>query len=236
MLKSKYRTRTGWFAAILVGLFALGSTPAIAAEDQPDGPPPPITLTEQQRSAILAEFDRFDVDPTQGLELLDKLAGGESWLSLTDADPVSVTSEDIDGIDYTISRFADGSFVAAGVGQSQPADPAARAIQSCSTSGTGAGVSYRTNCTIIVTNGATSGQFVASFSYWASGSSIYNVGSGVVNSDIGVATAGGFSSSTAPGTTWTQFNWTTVIDGWYNASRYVRLTVSTGGGSSSANY
>ncbi|MBO0982691.1 hypothetical protein [Rathayibacter sp. SD072] len=236
MLKSKYRARSAVFAATLVSLIAWGATPAIAAGDQPDAPPPPITLTSEQRSNILGEFEKFDVDPAQGLELIDKLESGEAWDSSTEAEPVSVEPEAVDGFDFTVSRFADGSFVAAGIAQPVPADANARAIQNCSSSGTSAGVSYRTNCTIIVTNGATSGQFKASYSYWASGSSISNVSSGVINSDIGSATATGFTSSTAPGTKWTQFNWTTFIDGAYSASRYVRLTVSTGGGTSSASY
>ncbi|WP_348786963.1 hypothetical protein [Leifsonia sp. NPDC080035] len=236
------KIRAGVLVIAVIGLLGIGVAPSGAATagvagDQPSQPLPPITLTEQQEASITAELDKFGVAPATRDELLDKLTEGGGWDNMTDAAPASVDIETIDGISYTISRFEDGSFIAAGIEQPAPADPKARAIQNCSSSGTSAGVSYRTNCTIIVTNGATSGQFKASYSLWSSGTSIYNVGNGTVNTDIGVATAGGFSSSTAPGTSrWTQFNWTTVIDGWYQASRYVRLSVTTSGASSSANY
>lgn len=193
-----------------------------------------MQLTDEQRADILERFADYDVDPAQALDLVVALEEGKPWDSQTSAEPVSVTTESHDGFDYTISRWADGSYVAAGIQQPVPA--AARAISGCSSSGTSAGTSYRTNCLIRVDTATTSGEFRASFSYWATGSSIYNVGSGWVNWDIGSASGGSFSSSTAPGTKWTQFNWTTSVDGWGTLSRYVRLTVSTGGASSSANY
>ena len=237
-MSPKVVSKKGAGLALALALLA-GTTaaPANADTDSPQAGPPPIDLTSQQEASIRAEFQRFGVDPSDQDALIHGLETGEEWDSSTDVAPASVSNQVIDGIDYTISRYEDGSFLAAGLEVPQAADPNARAIQSCATSGTSAGVAYRTKCLIIVTNGATSAQFRASISWWASGTSIYDVGAGFVNSDVGVVSAGNFSSSTAPGTTkWTQFNWTTTIDGWYQATRYVRLTLSTGGPSTSSNY
>ncbi len=210
---------------------------AFATADQPSVPMPPISLTPEQNAEVVTELSRFGVDADTRALLIGKLANGGGWDNMAGGEPATTSNEVVDGVAYSVSRFPDGSFVAAGIEEGVPAGAGARAIQGCATSGTSAGVSYRTNCTIIVTNGVTSGQFVASYSNWSTGTSIYNIGSGTINSDVGVATANGFSSSTAPGTTrWTQFNWTTVIDGWYQASRYVRLTVTTSGGNSSASF
>lgn len=229
--------RGAGFALVLAVLAGTAVGPANADVDSPQAGPPPIELTTQQEASIRAEFQRFGVDVSEQNDLIEKLELGEEWASATDATPTSVNNQVIDGVNYTISRYEDGSFLAAGLEVPQAADPNARAIQSCATSGTSAGVAYRTKCLIIVTNGATSAQFRASISWWASGTSIYDVNSGWVNSDVGVTSGGNFSSSTAPGTTkWTQFNWTTTIDGWYQATRYVRLTLSTAGPSTSANY
>lgn len=225
--------KRGAIAVLTLACLLAPGIPAYAADDQPDQLPP-LTLTEEKRSELLDRLDSWNVAPDQAADLVESLESGEKWDSQTDAEPVSVSHEVRDGLDYTISRWADGSFVAAGI--EQPQSLSARSISGCSSSGTSAGVSYRTNCLIRVDSGSTSGEFRASYSYWATGSSIYDVGAQFINYDIGSASPGGFSSSTAPGTKWTQFNWTTSVDGWGTLSRYVRLTVSTGGGSSSANY
>lgn len=225
-------------AALALGIACLLTTglPAQAEElpsDQPQGQAS-ITLTDEQRNDILSRFASYDVDPAQAEALVEALEDGEPWDSQTDAPPVSVTHESRDGFDFTVSRWADGSYVAVGI--EQPASSTARAISGCATSGTSAGVAYKTNCTIRVDTASTSGQFKASMSYWSSGSSIYDVGDGWVNWDLGEPGAGNFSSSTAPGTKWTQYNWQSNIDGWWSSTRYVRLTVSTTGTLTSANY
>jgi len=237
MSPSKITLRGGAFLVAAAALLMIGAGPASAEMATGQTSPPPIDLTSQQEASIRAELQRFGVDADGQTALIDKLKAGDEWDSTTDAAPTSVTKEVIDGVDYTISWYEDGSFLAGGLEVPTTQSSLARGIQGCSSSGTSAGVAYRTNCLIIVTNGETSGQFRASFSWWSTGTTIYDVKSGWVNTDIGVAGATSFSSSTAPGTTkWTQLNWTTTVDGWLNLNRYVRLTVTTGGPSASANY
>jgi len=202
---------------------------------------PGVALTPEQRAELETGLDLFDVSDADIDSLINKLEQGIRWDSFSDAEPVEIEYDAVEGFDYAISRYEDGSFIAAGIEQSAVAsdgDVAPLSVGGCATSGTSAGVAYGTDCTVRVDSGTVSGEFKASWSAWSGGASIYNVGSGHVNYDLGTYNGdGSFSSSTTSGTSkWTQFNWSVNTGAWGTLSRYVRLTVGPGGAVSSANY
>lgn len=121
-----------------------------AAADASEASVPP---SEVELADVRALLERFDVPESDQENLLQAVAQGELWDVYRGEAPVSTEQQTIDGIDYTIDRFADGSFRAIGfeipevVQQDRPSGPSPRAITGCRVT-SGSGYSNATGCQI----------------------------------------------------------------------------------------
>lgn len=87
-----------------------------SATEAPEGAGALTNVDQETAGEILERLDRYDVPDVQQKGLLEKYANGERWDSFDrTAEPVSVEYSMIDGVDYTINRFADGSVHARGL-------------------------------------------------------------------------------------------------------------------------
>lgn len=101
-------TRFLLLTAATISLSALVLQPAMAEAA--------TVLPPAAEDATIDLLTKFGVPPQQQSALLAAAASGEPWdVYLADAIPVLTEKATIDGIEYGISRFADGSFSAFGI-------------------------------------------------------------------------------------------------------------------------
>jgi hypothetical protein len=109
-----------------------------------------VPLSDEEEQAIRAVLVRWDVPAEQQDALLAKVVAGEPWDVYGEGVPVSTESRVVDGCEYSIERFADGSVAAVGVEipEEVPAGVASpMSIVGCTTS-TGSGYAARTGCQV----------------------------------------------------------------------------------------
>lgn len=151
LFSNKKAVRAGLVGIIGIGMLGV----AVPAQAEPA----PVTVTEQGTPSQINDLQnlltRFSVPADQQASLIQKANDGVPWdVYLEGKTPVSVDEKQIiDGFDYTIKRYADGSVAASGI--EIPVEVAAQdengmqtfGLQYCKITG-GSGYSVATGCQI----------------------------------------------------------------------------------------
>lgn len=105
---------TGSALLLAIGLIACApESSAPGTEDQ--ATPLASQLTPKQEQKVRNELAKYGTDPDTEDELIEKLRDGDEWDSVSGSEPVSEDVVLVDGLDYSVSRWKDGSLFAAGV-------------------------------------------------------------------------------------------------------------------------
>ncbi|MBO0982692.1 hypothetical protein [Rathayibacter sp. SD072] len=212
-------------AAVAVGAgAALLGAPAAFAETSNS-----IELSEDDLSYFHATGDRFGVDKAVQEALLEKVRAGIPLDSSTGAEPVSVVTADVDGFTRTIETYADGSIIGSDIEipKEVSADVAARGISQCVTS-TSAGVNYGQDCWIFSSSMTIGASFYASYSRWASGSSVWNWHSPAINVVGGSVTSSSWNHVSGTNSS-IQLQWNSQTGGIYTYGSWLKFNASPSG-------
>lgn len=92
--------------AAVLGISVIGSAPANAAG----------SISAQEEQQIVTILNKFDVPASQQTSLIQKVEDNDPWDVYTPgAQPITTDQEVIDGFNYTVKRYADGSTSAVGM-------------------------------------------------------------------------------------------------------------------------
>jgi len=155
-MKLKLRRLASAVAAASILATGAFAAPALATSTDSTSPDAPATVTEvvdgapsaSDEALLRAFFDEYGVEATVQDSLIAAMSGGDPWLSLTGADPVSERVEIHDGAEAVISTYADGSIAVSSTSIPKPEGSGGigtRSILDCTTSSTAYSATY-SNC------------------------------------------------------------------------------------------
>lgn len=118
-------TAAGSVLLLAVGLTACVPQASIPNAERESAAVGNAELTTEQEQNVRAELSKYGTDAETEDELIEKLNDGERWDSQNGSEPVSEDVVRVDGLDYSVSRWDDGSLFAVGIASGEGALTAA---------------------------------------------------------------------------------------------------------------
>ncbi|MBS3180020.1 MULTISPECIES: hypothetical protein [unclassified Pseudoclavibacter] len=146
----------------------LGATPAMAAPSPDYATVAASQLSQEDEAAIREHLELYGVTGADADSVVAKAATGETLDADTGVAPVSTDNVQVEGLDYTVDRFADGSFIALNIAPpASDADANSRAALGQGISGcdelTSVGTQPFVNCKVSYSGSLFSADFNANF-------------------------------------------------------------------------
>ncbi len=108
-------TAAGSALLLAIGLTACAPEASAPETEDQSAPAAASDLTPKQEQKVRTELAKYGTDAETEDELIEKLKDGELWDSVSGSEPISEDVVRVDGLDYSVSRWDDGSLFAAGV-------------------------------------------------------------------------------------------------------------------------